>query len=217
MSLRFIPEYDEDGNVINPEFFVSGTATFAEEINGGLDRDNYPQANFSESELDMSPDSVFTTAHPLATDTDYTPDLNNTGRQGGTAIGASGIGYLQWTSVQEAHVDVQFGLTWTWGGATWSLTDNGAARPDTETYVNVVTFIGTVDGQVVFTLGPFEDALKEESTYGCGSIQLDQGTHTFSVWCVVQRIVCQTGAAYDISSNALTIGPRCGVVMEFQR
>lgn len=217
MSNRYVPDYDENGNVINPEFWVNGTATFADEINGGLDRDNFPEANFSAAELNSATDSVFTTPHILASDTDYLPDSNNTGRQGGLGNDANGNAYVTWEALQEAHVDIQWGCTWSWSGAQWSIDSNGSAKPDTETYVNTVTFIGTVDGEVVFTLGPFEDAMKEESTYGCGSIQLQQGQHTFSVWCVVQRIVTQTGASYGPSTNDLTVGPRCGVVMEFQR
>ncbi len=216
MSNRFIPEYDENGNVINPAFFQDGAAVFAEEINGGLDRDNYPQANFSRAELNYVADAVFTSVHVLGSDTNYVPDIQNTGRQGGDGNDASGIAYSQWTSKQDAHVDVQWGCTWSWSGG-WSITGNGSARPDTETYVDTVTFIGSIDGTTIFTLGPFEDALEEESTYGVGSIQLPQGTHTFRVQCVVQRIVTQTGQPWGPVLSTLTVGPRCGVVMEFQR
>jgi len=225
MGIKHIPEYDENDDVIDPSFFEKNASDFASEINGNLDRDNFPAATLAVGEIDRSTDAVFTTLHSigLTSDDDYACDIQNTGVQGGTTAGATGIGLETWTALQDAHYDFHWSVGWSWDGATYSITNNSAdlvlpdERDEYRNQIDTILFIGSIDGVVVFTIGPLDDGLDRQSAAGCGSIQLPAGYHEAKVEAIVVRRSPQSGLTYGRCTNTPTITSRCGCVVEQSR
>lgn len=220
MGQRYVQEYDENGNAIDPAFWLENNNTYAGEFNGGLDRDNLPQATIVAAEVTGNP---FNTVRSGATTSNYTPDMTRTDWQGGEGTGTAGIDNAEWTAATDAHYDIYWSGRWSWNGA-YSNTSAGAAgdRPtDADPQVNVVdtmTLRMTVDGTTVAVAGPFEDAADNWATFMCGSIQLPAGAHTFRVECLAARQQAQNEGAIDGACvNDVTFADRCRVILQRSR
>lgn len=214
MSQRYTQGYDENKNVVNPDFFEEGMHTHAGEWNGGLDRDNFPQANLLRSEVDTQGGTVrvFTDyRQSYASDNTYTPDMATTQWQGGTDNDLAGIFYRSWTSLQDEHVDIHANLSWSWSGS-YSHVGFGVRPTHTDTFDTVMYQI-VVDGIVLATAGPFEDGAVNWSAYLCCSAQLAAGEHTIRMECLVVRRVAQSGALDGRCTNTLSIESRSLIVV----
>lgn len=218
MSNRYLPLFDENGDVINPAFFTEGMGDMAGEINGGLDRDNFAQADIVLAEVDDSVGAVFATlGDSYATDTSYVPDQQITTWQGGTANDASGLGYAQWTAEQDAHYDIMWNGTWSWGGAySWSGFGTGV---DTVNDVDALRVRITVDGVEVAVSALFEDGAEFFACYLCGSIQLPAGTHTLRIECEIANRYIQvaTESVHEPCENQPTFGSRTFTILQRTR
>lgn len=205
MSLQYTPLYDENGDVIDPAFWVQGAATFAGVINGGLDRDNLPANTIVAAEVTSN---AFTFIEAFNTDDSFAPDMENTGWQNGTGTttGTNNLGILEWTAEQDAHYDIYWSGTWAWNGS-YSWVEVGARLNQTDTFDTVMLRI-TVDGVPICTAGPFEDGMDYGSTYMCGSIQLPAGQHTLKVECKVVRLIAQSGQESGQCTNAVEFDSR---------
>lgn len=227
MGIKHVPEYDETDDVIDPSFFEKNAAEFAGVINGQMDRDNFPAATLAVGEIDRTTDQVFTALHHtgLTSDTDFPCDTNNTGFQGGAAAaGADGIAYESWTALQDAHYDFHFSVAWVWAaGVGYSASSNRASlalpdeRDDVRDQMDTILFQGSIDGNVLFTLGPFDDGALRSGAAGVGAIQLPAGFHEARVEAIVVRRSPQSGITYGRCTNAPTITSRCGCIVEQSR
>lgn len=192
MAVRYNVLYDENGDVIDPTFYVQNMSTTAGEFNVGLDRDNFAQGTIVTADVNTST-YVFNfigTSTWYNSDTPYATDRATTSWQGGAGNDAAGIGNRSFTLPQECHLRVYWSGTWSWGGA-YSWAPLGARPTHTDTF-DTVRIRVTVDGVEVIVLGPFEDGAQFNSAFGCGSIQLDAGTHEVRVEAECKRMVAQT-------------------------
>jgi hypothetical protein len=209
MGQRYAELYDENGGVIDPAFFTQDMADFAGELDGGLDRDNFAANDIVSGDVNTSGGRVFNlmgTDYFYNTQTTYAPDKNITSWQGGTGNDASGVGYLQFTSLQDGHFDIHWSGYWFWDGAYSWVT--AGARPDTTDTFDTLRLRVTVDGIPVCIAGPFEDGLQYGATYMCGAIQLPAGTHTVRVECEVVRRIAQSGELDGVCTNTVHIDER---------
>lgn len=222
MGQRYVQEYDENANVIDPTFWLENHNTYAGEFNGGLDRDNLPQATIAAAEVNGRP---FTVVHGDGTATGFSPDQTNTDWQGGAGTGASGIDAYTWTAAQDAHYDAHVSVAWTWGGGavpSWVQTGTAGDRPTATApqvdIVDTISFRLTVDGVVLAVAGPFDDTASEWATYLIGSIQLPAGTHTLKLECATFRRKWQeSGPAEGPCTYAVTINDRTRTLLERRR
>jgi hypothetical protein len=211
MGLKFHQGCDENGNVINPEFFTEGMADLGGEFNSRLDRDNFAKADIVDDDLDGGVPSVFLFLSSEKSDTSFSPDMTLTDWQGGDGDDANGIADITWTAPQDAHYDVHVSIGWTWNGS-WSWTTSGT-RPDrTDIYDTIMVRIN-IDGNTLAIAGPFEDGNIQWATYLCGSIQLPQGYHELKIECQVVRRIAQNGQEDGPCTNDVTINSRAVVVM----
>ena len=220
MGQRYRQNFDENGNVLAPAMWVQDNNEFAGEFNGYLDRDNLPAATIASTDPDASLGGPFNAIRAFNTDDNFAPDMTSTDWQGGTGTGAAGVGYLTWTSLQDAHFDVHWSGTWSWNGA-YSRSSNTVAAPnhlDSETEYDTIQLRLVMDGIVIAIAGPFEDGASRWGTYLCGAVQLPAGTHTLRVECAVYRRVWQnSGQQNGVCTNAVTIRERAITVLERMR
>lgn len=205
--LRYLPIYDENGNVLNPAVYVRGMATMAGEVNGGLDQDNFAVGAVGSADLTAHPFNLSLGDTYIASETAYSPDSNITGWQGGTGNNASGIGTVTWTTEQECHYDVHLSLSWSWSGV-YSWVPPGLARPDRTDTFDTIQIRVTIDGATVCLLGPFEDGPVEMSAYGCGAVVLPGGTHTMRVEVYPVRMIAQDMQEDGPCTNTVTFDHR---------
>jgi hypothetical protein len=211
MGQKYRQGYDENGGVIYPAFFVDGMGDLAGEFNGGLDRDNFAQADIQYSDLDSGTNSVFLYLDDEKSDTDFIVNSAITEWQGGTGNNADGIAIINWTAPQDAHYDVHVSVSWVVSGSYSWVT--AGTRPDrTDTFDTILLRV-SIDGIALAFAGPFEDGDNPWSTYLCGSIQLPAGTHSLQVECQVVRRIAQDGQVDGPCTNTFTIQSRSVVVM----
>jgi hypothetical protein len=199
--------YDEDGGIINPEFFVDSMGDLAGAFNSGLDRDNFAQADITYDDVGVG--VIFVNIDREKTDTAFTPDTEITEWQGGTGNDADGIVNIAVNAVQDGHYDIHFSVSWSWDG-TYSWVTDGA-RPDRTDTFDTIMFRMVCDGIPIAYAGPFEDGGKQWSTYLCGAIQLPAGRHTFVVECKCVRRIAQNGQEDGVCTNTPTIESRAYV------
>lgn len=207
MALRYTPLYDENGNVIAPEFFLEGASVYAGEINSGIDRDNMPPNTIASG--DISSGDVFTTVADLSVNTNdnWSADSSSTTWQGPNGNGTAGLGYRAFTLAQPAHIQVFWSGMWTWNGS-WSRSSTVAGRPDHEDTYDTIRIRATIDGVEVFVLGPFEDAMVGGSAFGTGSIQVQAGPHVLLMQVECVRRTVQTGLTDGPCVNTVTFDDR---------
>lgn len=212
MALRYAPVYDENGDVIDPAFFLENDAEFVSEWNGLLDRDNFAQADIVADDVDTSPSEVFIFMTSEKSDTAWSPTQTVTEWQGGEGNDADGIVLLDWTATQDAHYEVHFSASWAWTGA-YSWVWNNLARPDRLDTFDTIMFRITMDGIPIAFAGPFEDGDIIWSTYMCGAIQCAAGVHTLKVECEIVRRISQNGQLDGPCTNPVEIQSRACVVL----
>jgi hypothetical protein len=210
--LRYQLQYDENGDVIAPAFFVESAAVYAGEINNGIDRDNLPPNTIAVTEIGAN---VFTEIGDLSFNSDdaFALDSSTTTWQGGNGNGASGIAYASFTLPQDAIVSVYFSVSWFWNGAfSWNNGTNPAAR-DNEDIFDTVQFHITMDGEQGCLMGPFDDAPDYDGTFGVATFVVPQGAHVLRVEGLVVRRIAQSGLTDTICTNTCTVLTRnlCGI------
>ena len=224
MGQRYTPSFDENADVICPDFYLDGMGDFGGELNGGVDRDNLPQSTIARTECDTSLGRVFNqTGASFNTDTNFSPTMTITEWQGGilgAPAGSASLGLFTstWTALQDAHYDIHASLTWFWDGSYigGSVVSTGS-RPDTVTTFDTLMLRITVDGIEIAVGGPWDDGDVYWSTYLLGSIQLPAGVHTLKVECMVVRRECQTGLTSGKCINTVVFNSRALVVLERDR
>jgi hypothetical protein len=192
MSLVYHQGFDENGNVIAPQFFTDAMSDMAGTFNGSLDRDNFAQADIRLGDVSGFLEEVFVRFHETASVAG--PDMTVTEWQP--------VGAVEFTALQDGHYDYHGAWAWQWDGS-YSHVPVGA-RPDrTDTYDTLMLRL-SADGMVILVAGPFEDGAKKWATYLCGSIQLPAGFHRFEVACMVARRIAQNGQVDGVCTNAIT-------------
>jgi len=206
------PIYDENGDILAPEFFVESQAKLAGVLNSGLDRDNFAQNDIVAADVNTAA-RVFNKVVPDGDNTAWSPNMANTSWQAGTgtSTGANALGYKSFTLTEDAHCDVSWGGTWSWNGThSWVA---AGARPDHTDTFDTVTIRVSISGQECFTLGPFSDSTAYCSAQGFGAIVLPAGDYVLLVEAKVVRIVAQTGDEDGACTNTVTFTDRHGLVI----
>lgn len=217
MAQQYRLNWQETGDALAPDFFVDDASTFAGEINGGLDRDNFAPADIVSAELDASGSSrVFNATRGNNTATPWAAARGTTSWQNGdpsASTGGNNLGISTWTSTQDSQYDVHWSGEWSWNGS-YSWVAAGTRPTQTDTFDTVQIRV-TIDGLLVGCVaGPFEDGDQKWSTYIVGGIQLPAGTHTALVECRAVRIIAQNGQEDGICTNTCTFGERALTILE---
>ena len=216
MANEYRQNWDENGNILDPSMWLEDNNRLAGEVNGGLDRDNFPANTIVSTEMSGGD---FVEVQMDSTNTAYSPDRTSTDWQGGSAAGATGLAMEEWVGEEDEHVDVHFNATWSWNGST-SIYEAGSTgnRPTqtdpNEQYYDTVELRLVVDGNVVATLGPFDDGAEYAATYGVASIQLPSGNHKATAECRCARRSIQSGSLRGVCTNTITFTARSLVVLE---
>lgn len=209
-------QYDENGDILAPEFFVESQANLAGVFNSGLDRDNFGQNDIASGEFTAS-DRPFNVITYGASETTFTPDIAITSWQGETGNDASGVHREEFTAEQDGLYLLYWSGAWSWSG-NWSLSNNGAlARENFRQYVDTIRFRISVDGAPVAVSLPFEDANVYHSAYLCGAIVLAQGAHVATVGCEVVRRVTQNGNVRSVVTNTPSVLERTFLIRARER
>ena len=213
------PIYDENGDILAPEFFVESQAKLAGVFNSGLDRDNFGENDIASGEFTAA-DRPFNAVHQNTSETTYPPDITLTSWQGADGNDGSGIHSETFTADADGLYLLYWSGAWSWSGAYSFSTSGGAAdRADTKDVVDTIRFRIVVDGSPVkgaMSL-PFEDANEYHSTYLVGAIVLAQGTHTVGVACQCARRVTQTMAVRGGCTNQPSILERILLIRARER
>ncbi len=221
MGLTYRQQYDENGNVLDPSFWVEDNNELAGTFNGNLDRDNFASGDIAATEVVYQ---AFNQLHSSATDTSFAPVMATTDWQGGEGTAAAGIDSLTWTSTQDAHFDVHWSGTWSWNGAASNNDQQGAAAASRTVSsivydeFDTIEFRVSIDGSVVAVAGPFDDNADFLSTSLVGSIQLPAGVHTLRVEARMFRRTfpplssAENGSA--LCTNTVSIDSRATAVLE---
>lgn len=205
MALTVTPMYDENGNVIDPSFYVEGMATHAGQFNNGIDRDNMPPETITSADVDGE---EFTLISDISqeSETQFALDSQATVWQGGNGTDASGIHSIAFTLPQSAHVTIYWSGEWEWNG-NYSWVPDGSRPNHTDTF-DTIQIRATINGDVLFVLGPFEDGMTYGAAFGVGTIQLPAGAYTLRVEALPQRMIAQTMLADGPCTNTCTFNDR---------
>lgn len=180
MGQRYRVGYQEGGDIIDPSFFVQDNNEYAGEVNGGMDRDNFPASTIAQIEI---VDEAFTSITVYGSSTSYAPDISTASWQGGSGNNADGIFYITTEECQvDCVIDVHVSLVWTWSGA--GVASYNAAEP---WEADAIEFRLLIDGIEVCRAGPFEDVHDYYSTFLMGELVVTAGFRTIAVECLPAR------------------------------
>lgn len=170
MSLRYRQEYSEAGDVLDPQVPNANQNELISEFNGGLDRDNLPNAVFAETQI---VNNAFTRISSAPATTPFSP---NAALRSWQAIDNN---VLTLTLPQDCLLICEWGGTWTWSG-TYTTGDYIAE--------DAVAFRITVDGIDVCVSQYFGASLPQHSTHIIGATPVSAGTHTVQVEAFFARV-----------------------------
>lgn len=180
MGQRYRMGYQENGDIIDPSFWVQDNNELAGEVNGGIDRDNLPSATIAQDEIVAG---AFTTVTLYGSSTGYAPDITTATWQGGTGNNASGIFYITMEECEvDCVIDVHVAINWTWSGA--GVASYNAAQP---WEADAIEFRLLIDGVEVCVAGPFEDVHDRYATFLTGQLVVTAGFRTIAVECLPAR------------------------------
>jgi hypothetical protein len=214
MGSSYRQSWDEDGNVIDPAFFVEDMNALAGEFNGNTDRDNYAAADIAAGEVAYQ---TFNHVPQVATDTPFSPDMATTDWQT--------IDTLTWTATQDAHYDGHWSGEWFWNGsASYTNVVDTTARTNPSlnyTDIDTIELRVCIDGTPISVAGPFDDNAQYLAAAMVGAAQLPAGVHIATLEARMFRRTWQTGASAQMTAavctNAVTIGSRTLMFLERDR
>lgn len=216
MGQRYRFGFQENGDVLDAEFWTSDNNELASEFNGYLDRDNIGAATILQAEI---VNEQFTTIDNFSSVVPYTPDRQTVSWQGGNGNNASGIFQQEVTCAVDCVLSVEVALSWVWASADWSMLSSGVAPPGTvSTFrTNCIRFRVAVDGVDVCRTGFFDDTHRYFGTYMVGATIVTSGTHTVSVEVEASRRVWETLDVYNNNSFNVDIKNRNMLIIQEKR
>jgi hypothetical protein len=185
VAYRYRREFFEDGDIVSPVDWNINMAEYANELNGYLDRDNFPAAAFSLSHILPETFNKFNrNSHADV----FTVNTNTTGWQDND--GTTDLGLISLDCSVDSLVECAFSCWWEWAGHTLpgDVTDN-----------DVIQFRIVVDGEEVAVSGFQSNLWKKRSVFIGGPLFISAGLHTAKAQCRVGRITPVSTA---------TVGPK---------
>ena len=204
MSLRYPVDYNEEGDVLDPQVWNLNQNELVSEFNGGLDRDNILEAVIPEG---MIVDNAFTRISSAPADTAFNPDASLRSWQ--TIPNTS----LSLTMTQDCLLLCEWSGTWAWDAA---YTPSVSPDPYTE---DAIAFRIVVDGVDVTAASQFfGSSIRRCSTYIVGATPVSAGAHVIQVECYIARVRDQDlRLAEEDVEGAVTINERELLVTERRR
>lgn len=197
MSLRYRTEFNEAGDVLDPQAWNVNQNEFTSEFNGGLDRDNLLPACIDEARI---VDNAFTKIHHTFGAASFSA---NTASRVWTLVPGSSISA---SFPQDCVVICEWGGTWQWKGAYTGI------------YLeeDAVAFRIVVDGAEITTSHYFGESQHMSSTYLVAAIPLSAGAH--SIWAEIyfarvrqrdlQLSDADVSPSFDIDINEMLVEER---------
>lgn len=216
MGQRYRFGFQEEGDVLDPTFWVYDNNEMGAEFNGYLDRDNIDRATILQAEI---VEDQFTTIDRYTSDVAFTPDRQAISWQGGGGNDADGLFRKEITCAADCVLSVEAHLTWRWDDAAWSMLSSGAVSPgETSTFrTNCLRFRLTVDGVDVCRTGFFDDTHRYYGTYLVGATVVTSGTHVVTLEVEATRRLWETLAIYNNNSGDVSINTRQLLVIQEKR
>lgn len=197
MALRWNQTFPESGDVLNPSDWNLTHVEYAHEMNGYLDRDNFPVGVLNETRI------VARAGSDLLSDpqtTSLTTGSNNPDWQDGD--GTNYVGRVTFTAEEDCLLDCDFGGTWNWD--TSGHPAGYSILAATYSIVNAIRFRIVVDGYTVAESGFDEEGRDRHHTWITGCIPIQAGQHEVKVQyqkCRITNFNFGEGSALDCVVN----------------
>lgn len=202
MAFRYRQKYFDANDALNIEDWNLNIKELAEEYNGYLDRDNFPNGSFTQAYLVPSccnkiySDDSGTTWNPSKTTSSWQHDDGS-----GNVLPQESIDVLV-----DGLLICEFGCGFNWTSAASSAADNECIR-----------FKVTVDGVTVSESGWLSSYHMYGSVHLAGALPVVAGSHLIEVWIQWAVVVTAETTVAPTNGRTLNINQRELVVIERRR
>jgi hypothetical protein len=196
MAFRYRQKYFDANDALNIEDWNLNIKELAEEFNGYLDRDNFPNGSFGQAQIVSN---AFTRVHFNDSGTNEAIDVTTLAWQKGSLCS------LEVIATVDCILQVELGAENIWTG---SVNDNYSVRHKV-----------SVDGVTVAESGWQSSKQQNSCTWICGALPVSAGKHVIQHWAGVGSVDNGNDTAVSIPSTrpSLNVQDRQLLVIERRR